>query len=65
MTVRFNDTEHEFLATLASYLCVQNKIDRPDKAAALRRILRMVAPPQDQTPMAKQLRTLHEKLIES
>lgn len=65
MTVRFTDEEHEFLRLLATWWVSQSKIPRPDKVAALRKMLRMVKPPTENTPLAKELRAAHEKMISS
>ncbi len=64
MTVRFTPEEDEFLEALAKWWCSQGKIEKPTKAHALRKMLAMVQPPQNEvTHLAKQLRAAHEALL--
>jgi len=65
MTVRFSEEEHEFLRLLAAYWCSGSKIAKPDKVAALRKMLRMVSPPKEQTPLGAEIRSAHEKMMRS
>lgn len=62
MTVRLTEDEHEFLRLLSAWWCSQGKIDRPDKASGLRRMLRMIKPPSEQSPLALELRQAHDRL---
>ena len=63
MTVRFNPEEHEFIRLLAVWWCNQSKIAKPDKVSALRKMLRMVKPPDENTPLGKELRDAHAKMM--
>jgi len=65
MTVRFTDEEHEFLRLLAAWWCAQGKSPKPDKSVALRKMLRMVKPPSEQSPLAEELRKAYEIMLES
>lgn len=63
MTIRLTEEEQEFLQLLANYWCAQGKISRPDRVSALRKMLRMVKPPDDISPLGRDLRAAHEKMM--
>lgn len=65
MTIRLSEEEHEFLRLLSLYWVAMGKIDKADKVAAIRKMLRMVNPPPGDTPTARQLRVAHEKMVAS
>jgi hypothetical protein len=65
MTIRLSHEEHEVLRLLSAWWCSQGKIDRPDKIAGLRRMLRMVKPPSESSPLALELRQAYQKMVDS